>query len=116
MNAVRHLSVADFRQHVVESPFPVLVDFYAPWCGPCRALAPVLERLAAEYEGRVRIVKVNLDDEPALADQFQVQSIPTLAFFIGGELVGKVAGLLPEPGLRQALDRLAGAAGVRRAG
>jgi thioredoxin len=105
-----HISSGAFDSEVTRSQMPVLVDFYADWCGPCRALAPTLERLAAEFAGRAKIVKVNVDEEPELAGQFQVSSIPTLVFFAGGRLAGQVAGLVPESGLRQALDQLAASA------
>lgn len=118
MTAVQHASAATFDKLVLQSPVPVLVDFFANWCGPCRAIAPALEKLAAEYSGRARIVKVDIDANPELADRFEVQSIPTLVFATGGKLVGKVAGLVPEGTLRQALDRLiaANANAQRRAG
>jgi thioredoxin 1 len=118
MSSVSHVSQANFSQEVIQSRVPVLVDFYADWCGPCRMLAPTLERLAAEFAGRVKIVKVNVDTEPQLASQFQVESIPTLAFIAGGRVVGKTAGLVPEAGLRQALNQLADEAPVttRRVG
>lgn len=108
MSSLKHVSQATFSSEVVQSPVPVLVDFYADWCGPCRMLAPTLERLSAEFADRARIVKVNVDEEPELASQFQVESIPTLAFFDAGKLVGRTAGLVPETSLRQALSQLAG--------
>lgn len=107
MSSVKPVSKEAFAREVLESTVPVLVDFYADWCGPCRMLAPTLERLSAEFAGRAKIVKVNVDNEPELANQFQVSSIPTLAFFAGGDLVGQTAGLVPEAGLRQALNKLA---------
>ncbi len=109
MSSVKHVSQATFSREVLQSTVPVLVDFYADWCGPCRRLGPTLEHLAAEFAGRVKIVKVDVDVEQELASQFQVESIPTLAFVAGGNLIGKTAGLVPEAGLRQALNQLAGA-------
>ena len=108
MSSVKHVSKATFAHEVLRSAVPVLVDFYADWCGPCRMLAPTLERLSGEFAGRAKVVKVNVDHEPELASHFQVSSIPTLAFFAGGDLVGQTAGLVPEAGLRQALHKLAG--------
>ena len=107
MSSVKQVSKESFSREVLQSAVPVLVDFYADWCGPCRMLAPTLERLAAEMAGRAKIVKVNVDEEPELANHFQVSSIPTLAFFAHGDLVGRTAGLAPEAGLRQALNQLA---------
>lgn len=108
MNDVSHVTTKDFTQEVLRSPVPVLVDFFADWCGPCRMLAPTLERLATEFAGRVRIVKVNIDDEPALASQFQVSSIPTLIIVVEGKVAARTSGLLPENQLRQVLSQLAG--------
>ncbi len=109
MSSLSHVSSKSFATDVLQSDVPVLVDFYADWCGPCRMLAPVLSRLSAEFAGRVKIVKVNVDNEPQLAGQFQVESIPTLVFFNRGKVVGRAAGMAPEEGLRQVLTRLAAA-------
>jgi len=114
MNSVKHVSKATFSQEVLQSTAPVLIDFYADWCGPCRMLAPTLERLAVEFAGRAKIVKVNVDTEPELASQFHVESIPTLAFIAGGKVVGKTSGLVPEPSLRQALSQLVGETSTTR--
>jgi thioredoxin 2 len=84
----------------------VLVDLWAPWCGPCRMVAPVLERLAARYAGRVKVVKVNVDDNPASAARFDARSIPTLVLMRNGEPVGRVVGAQPEPALAAEIDRL----------
>ena len=110
MSSVKHVSKGSFAQGVVESQVPVLVDFYADWCGPCRMLTPTLHQLAAEFGDRVKIVKVNVDEEPELANQFQVESIPTLVFVANGTVVGRTAGLVPEAGLRRALHQLVEAA------
>ena len=116
MHSVKHVSVTDFPNEVLRSEIPVLVDFYADWCGPCRMLAPALDRLAAEFAGKAKIVKINVDQEPELASQFQVESIPTLAFVHRGKVVGRTAGLVPEPSLRHALAQLAGTGPARQAG
>jgi thioredoxin 1 len=118
MSSVVHANQASFSQEVWQSSVPVLVDFYADWCGPCRTIAPALENLAAEFAGRAKIVKVNVDADAELARQFGVESIPTLAFVAGGKVVGKNAGLLPLASLRQALNQLVGAAqaAARRVG
>jgi thioredoxin 1 len=106
MSSVQHTTTAKFAQDVLYSPVPVLVDFYADWCGPCRMLTPALERLATEFAGRARIVKVNVDQEPQLAGQFRVEAIPTVAFVQNGEVVAQRSGLLPEATLRSALNQL----------
>ncbi|MCA9056036.1 MAG: thioredoxin [Planctomycetaceae bacterium] len=110
MSHVSHVTLEEFNQVVLGSPVPVLVDFYADWCGPCRMLAPVLERLAAEFNGRARIVKVNVDTEPELAEHYSVEAIPTLLFVVDGEPIGRTAGMLPETALHQALTDLTGPA------
>ena len=83
----------NYNQEVANSSQPILVDFWAPWCGPCRAVAPILEQLATKYEGKLKIGKVNVDEESALASKFRVMSIPTLILFKKGEVVGQMVGL-----------------------
>lgn len=97
---IRHASEADFDDHVLRSPVPVLVDFYADWCGPCKRLAPLLEELAAENRG-VRVVKVNVDSSPDLAARYHVEAIPTLKVFKNGKLTGQIAGLASKSQLRE---------------
>lgn len=106
MSVLAQVTTQTFKHDVLQSQLPVLVDFYADWCGPCRMLSPTLQKLSAEFEGSVKIVKVNVDTEPALANQFHVQSIPMLAVFVGGELVGQASGVVPESSLRTALNEL----------
>jgi thioredoxin 1 len=108
MSTIRHLTTADFLDEVIHSDVAVLVDFYADWCGPCRMLALVLEGLARELAGQVKIVKVNVDDEPELAQHFRVQSIPTLLTFRDGQLVDRLVGIGSPGELRRTLARLAG--------
>ena len=110
MNSVPHVSNSTFSKDVLQSPVPVLVDFYADWCGPCRMLAHTLEKLSKEFAGRVKILKVNVDAEPELANEFRVESIPLLVFFAEGRPVGRTAGLVNESGLRQVLTQLTDAA------
>ena len=110
MSQVQQATSASFASDVLRSPVPVLVDFYADWCGPCRMLAPVLDRLATEFSGRARIVKVNVDTEPQLASRFRVSSIPALVFIADGKVVGQAAGAAPEASLRGALSQLTAAA------
>jgi thioredoxin 1 len=97
---------ATFEADVLKSEVPVLVDFWAEWCGPCRMVAPVLEKLAGEYAGKVRIAKVDVDSNPGLSNAFQIRSIPTLMFIKQGKIVGQTAGALPEPALRDAIEQL----------
>lgn len=113
MSHVQHVSAQTFKSDVQQSTIPVLVDFYADWCGPCRMLAPTLDRLSTEFAGRVKIVKVNVDKEPQLASQFQVESIPMLVVIAGGEVIGQAAGLVAEADLRSALNQIAPAASAR---
>jgi thioredoxin len=108
MSSVQHVSSGSFTPEVLQSPLPVLVDFYADWCGPCRLLAPTLDRLATEFGSRAKIVKVNIDREPVLASQFQIQSIPTLVIVADGTVVARASGLIPEAALRNALNQVAG--------
>ena len=96
---------ADFAQ-VTKTSELVLVDLWAPWCGPCRMVAPVLERLAERYAGKVKVVKVNVDDNPQVARTFDASSIPTLVFLRDGKPVDRVVGAQPEPALASTIDRL----------
>ncbi len=110
MSVVYHSSAANFSRDVLQSPVPVLVDFYADWCGPCRMLAPTLDRLATEFSGKARIVKINVDQEPQLATQYKVSSIPALLFVAGGKVVAQTAGAASEVALRKALNEMTAAA------
>src|SRR5204863_1323385 len=85
-------SDATFETDVLQNDTPVLVDFWAPWCGPCRMVAPIVEELAGEYEGRVKFVKLNTDENPQVASKYGIRSIPTLLVFKGGEIAGQIVG------------------------
>ena len=100
-----------FEAEVLRSEVPVVVEFWAPWCGPCRLVSPVLDELSEEYAGRVKVVKVNADDNPGLSEDYKVQSIPYIAFFSGGELENSVVGARPKVMLKQAVEELLAAAG-----
>lgn len=97
---------ADFEQHVLKSDKLVMVDFWAPWCGPCRAVAPILEELAGEYADRVVVAKVNMDENPLYATQYGVMAIPNLIFFKGGEMVDQIVGAGPKKFYKTKLDTL----------
>ena len=96
---------ATFNEVVLKADLPVLVDFWAPWCGPCRALAPVLEELAKDMEGQARIVKVNVDENQALPNKFAIRSIPTLILFNKGEVVEQITGGLPKAALKDMIQK-----------
>lgn len=107
MKRVRVLTAAEFSREVLLSPVPVVVDVYADWCGPCRALAPLLEKYAELYDGEVKFVKVNLDSEPDVAGVYRVEAVPTLLFFQDGELRDRITGIPPVQAMLTKLDDLA---------
>ena len=106
-DTIVHLTDTSFDTALAERPETVIVDFWAEWCGPCKAIAPVLEELAKEYAGQVTIAKVNVDEHPGLAARFQVRSIPTLLFFKGGRVVDQVIGAVPKAQIKKRLDAVA---------
>jgi len=102
-----HVTSENFEEVVMKSTEPVIIDFWAPWCGPCRMIGPVLEELAPEYKGRVKVAKVNVDEEPALAQEFQVRGIPALYALNGGEVVDQMVGWGGKQRLVDAFEKLA---------
>lgn len=101
---ITHVTDASFDADVLKSPVPVLVDFWAEWCGPCRMIAPVLEALAPEYEGKLKIVKLNIDDNEQTTSRFGVRGIPTLMIFKGGEVASTKVGALSKAQLTEFVD------------
>ncbi len=99
-----HVADESFEEQVLKSALPVVVDFWAPWCGPCRMVAPVLDKMAEEYAGRLIVAKVNTDENARWAMRYGVQGIPTMLFISGGEVVNTQVGALPEPFLREMVD------------
>ncbi len=107
MSRLREVTSREFDVHVLQGGRPTVVDFYAPWCGPCRMLAPLLEEIAGRYGDRVQFVKVNIDEAPDLANRYRVSGVPTLVLFFGGNEVDRVVGLPPQAVLDQKIGGLA---------
>ncbi len=104
-DSVLQLNDDNFQSTVIDSAEPVLVDFWAPWCGPCKMLAPTIDELAEDYKGKVRVGKLNTDESRQVAVQHQISAIPTLMLFKGGEVVERVSGLQPKEQLAALLDK-----------
>ncbi|MDF5712627.1 MAG: thioredoxin [Rhizonema sp. NSF051] len=105
MSSITTVTEATFNQEVLESEVPVLVDFWAPWCGPCRMVAPVVDEVATEYQGQVKVVKLNTDENPTVASRYGIRSIPTLIVFKGGRQVDTVVGAVPKTTLIKTLTQ-----------
>jgi len=102
-----HINDADFEQEVIKSHIPVLVDFWAPWCGPCHMVAPILEELAQEFGAKVKIAKMNVDENPKTPPLYGIRAIPTLIIFKGGEIVEQITGVVPKDQLKSKLEKVA---------
>ena len=102
---ISHVGDADFSTAVLGSDVPVLVDFWAEWCGPCKAIAPLLDDVAQAYDGKVKVVKINIDDNPQTPRQYAVRGIPTLMMFKGGKVAGTHVGLAGKPQLTAFIDK-----------
>ena len=101
---VVHVTDANFDQEVLKSAEPVLIDFWAPWCGPCRAIAPIVDDLANEYAGRLKVVKINVDDNPQTPARYGVRGIPNLLIIKGGQVKEQIVGAVPKANLVRAVD------------
>ncbi len=105
MSVAAQVTDSTFKQEVLDSNVPVLVDFWAPWCGPCRMVAPVVDEIAQQYDGQVKVVKLNTDENPNVASQYGIRSIPTLMIFKDGQKVDMVVGAVPKTTLSNTLEK-----------
>ena len=103
-----YLTETNFSEEVTNSPVPVLVDFWAEWCGPCKMIAPLLDELASEYDGKVKVAKVNIDEQQNLASQHGIRAVPTLLLFKGGEVADQIVGVKSKRDLKASLDKVSG--------
>ena len=106
MKHIIEINEANFEAEVLQSNQPVLVDFWAQWCGPCKMLAPLLDEIAVEQNGRAKVVKVNVDENPTLAQRYNIQSIPTLLYFAGGQVRDRTIGVLSKQSIISKLEKL----------
>ncbi|OKY76150.1 MAG: thioredoxin [Desulfobulbaceae bacterium DB1] len=102
---VLHVTDADFAQQILKSDIPALVDFWAPWCGPCKAIGPMINELAGEYAGKVKIVKMNVDENPETPGKYGIRAIPTLIFFKNGEVADQITGAVGKTQMMAMLDK-----------
>ena len=106
MNEPININEASFDRAVLQSPIPVVVDFWAAWCGPCKMIAPVLNEIAKENDGRFRVAKVNIDDDPALQQRFNIRGVPSLLFFSSGKLRDQIVGVAAKKAIVEKLEKL----------
>ena len=106
MADVQQVSDGSFDSDVLKADLPVLIDFWAPWCGPCKAIAPVVEELAKEYDGRLKVVKMNVDDNPQTPSKYGVRGIPNLILFKGGQVKDQIVGAVPKAQLVKAINQV----------
>jgi len=105
MNEPLHVNDDAFEKSVLKSEVPVIVDFWAPWCGPCKMVAPILEKIAKEYDGKIIVAKVNTDENQEYAGRYGVQGIPTMLFFVDGKVLHRQVGAVPENVLKDTIDQ-----------
>ena len=105
MSTAEQVTDSSFKQEVLDCDVPVLVDFWAPWCGPCRMVAPVVDEISEQYKGQIKVVKVNTDENPQVASQYGIRSIPTLMIFKDGQKVDMVVGAVPKTTLASTLEK-----------
>lgn len=106
MSSAAVLTSANFEQEVIKSDVPVMIDFWAVWCGPCKMIAPHVDAIASEYAGKVKVMKVNIDEEREIAERYNIMSIPTLLFFKDGKVVDQMVGANPKPTITQKLEQI----------